>query len=236
MTADVPPTSYFLTSDPNFPFDFVSEFPTLVELVHPDRPKLVEEFLNGKLIIQGEVAASAVIEGPAYIGSGTRIHPGAYIKGPVFIGENCDIGHGAIIRGGSMLANDCVVGHSAEIKNSICFSGAKLQSGIFAGDSVLGKGARLGSGVITANRRFDQGRIALGSGEHKTLTDLRHLGAVIGDNVRLGANVVTSPGAVIGPYTWVGSLVNVYGFIPRAQKILLKQELTITGNAETDLE
>jgi UDP-3-O-[3-hydroxymyristoyl] glucosamine N-acyltransferase len=42
--------------------------------------------------IEGNVHASAVIEGIIHLGKGSRILPGVYIEGNVIIGENCKIG------------------------------------------------------------------------------------------------------------------------------------------------
>jgi UDP-N-acetylglucosamine diphosphorylase / glucose-1-phosphate thymidylyltransferase / UDP-N-acetylgalactosamine diphosphorylase / glucosamine-1-phosphate N-acetyltransferase / galactosamine-1-phosphate N-acetyltransferase len=235
---------FFGQGDPALPFDIHKDFANLADLLGPRRTELLEKTLGGKQNIVGAVdtdtiddANSAIgdIRGSVYIGEGTTIQPGVLIKGPVYIGKNCDIKHGAIIREGTILGDNCVVGHSAEIKNSLCMSGSKLQSGIFAGDSIVGRSARLGSGVITANRRFDQGVIALGSGAEKIRTELRHLGAVIGDHVRIGANAVTAPGTAVGPYTWVTSLVSLYGFVPRAKRVTLSQELIVTDQEPTQL-
>ena len=127
--------------------------------------------LGGKLTLGGQVTGPMVdISGPVYIGAGTHIHSGVSIVGPVYIGRNCSIRHGAQLRAGTILGDECVVGHSAEIKASICMAGAKTQSGVFIGDSILGLGARVGSGCILANRRFDQGLVQFGSGEKKIST------------------------------------------------------------------
>ena len=106
--------------------------------------------------ILGEISDEVSISGPVHIGKGTKIHPFVTIQGPVIIGENVSVRSHAIIRSQAYIGSDCVVGHSADVKRSICLNGAKMQCGIFLGDSVLGCGARVGSGVITANRKFNQ--------------------------------------------------------------------------------
>jgi len=60
-------------------------------------------------------------------------------------------------------------------------------------------------------------------------------GAVLGDYSRLGGNVVTSPGTLVGPYTWVSSLISLYGFIERSKLVMLKQELKKFDNEEIKL-
>ncbi|MDR2605780.1 MAG: hypothetical protein LBC38_00675, partial [Oscillospiraceae bacterium] len=125
-----------------------------------------------------------------HIGEGTTIHPGAELSGPVWIGKNCEIGHGALIRPYTVIGDGCAVGHGSEVKHSILMNGSKVASLAFVGDSVIGKSARVGSGVITANRKFNQSAVKC-AGE-----DLRSdfFGVVLGDYSRLGANSVTQPG------------------------------------------
>ena len=99
------------------------------------------------------------ISGPCAIGRNTVIGPGTVIQGPAVIGEGCLIQPGFLIRPGTVIGNHCVIGHGCEIKHSIVASHAKLQSMSFVGDSLIGRSARVGSGVILANRRFDQAPI-----------------------------------------------------------------------------
>ncbi|MDX6296421.1 MAG: UDP-N-acetylglucosamine diphosphorylase / glucose-phosphate thymidylyltransferase [Nocardioidaceae bacterium] len=228
-------TADFFRGDGNLPFDLVGAFPALDDLVGEARRLMLDDFLRGGTEVNGDVLGHVDLTGPVYVGAGSVIHPMVSIAGPAYIGRNCSIRHGAQIRSGSIISDECVIGHDAEVKNTVCLTGAKLQSGIFAGDSVLGLGARVGSGTILSNRRFGQDSISLGSGDHKMTTDLEFLGAVIGDYARLGANVVTAPGTVVGPYTWVASLVSLFGYVPRGKLVLLKQELEYRDKAETDL-
>jgi len=251
-------------SDPppnrGLPFDLLSLVVTLPEIpdvaqkelgkffrdkvsdgVYIGSPELVEiSFINGPIHIEPETQIHSGVsidakDGPVYIGSKTHIHPGVTIDGPVFIGDDCSIRHGAQLRAGTILGNKCVVGHSAEIKASICMFGAKMQNGVFVGNSILGVGARLGSGTILANRNFAQNPVTLGSDDVVIETRLKFFGAILGDYVRLGGNVVTNPGALVGPYTWVWSLVNLQGFVPRATRVVLEQEITHRKNREIKL-
>ena len=71
----------------------------------------------------------------------------------------CQRAFSLIIRNQAYIGSNCVIGHSADVKRSICLNGAKMQCGIFVGDSILGCGARIGSGVILANRKFNQTKV-----------------------------------------------------------------------------
>ena len=67
-----------------------------------------------------KIAATATIEGPTVIGSGTEIRPGAYIRGSVITGENC------------------VIGNSSELKNCVLLNKVQVPHYNYVGDSVLG--------------------------------------------------------------------------------------------------
>jgi len=173
--------------------------------------------------------------GNYYVGEGTEIYDGVTIIGPVYIGKNCEIMPGAVIRPNSIIGDGCGVGHGSEVKRSIFFNGSKIASLSFAGDSIIGKSSRLGSGVITANRKFNQSNATLKlNGEKIDLGD-DFFGCILGDSSRLGANSVTQPGTHIGPYTWVYPLTNVRGFIPREKRVMNEERLVFQDNEKIDL-
>ena len=176
----------------------------------------------------GEVLGDVTFIGNYFIGKGTKIYGGATIEGPVYIGENVEIKPGAYIRPGSVICDNCSIGFNSEVKCSVLQKGAKVASLAFVGDSLLGKSARIGSGVITANRRFDQEEIG------NTKSDF--FGLVLGDNSRMGANSVSFPGTFIGPYSWIFPLTQVRGFIPELQKVSNKPELYMTKNEKRELK
>ena len=129
--------------------------------------------------------AAPALYGNYHIGEGTVIYNGVTVIGPVYIGKNCEILPGAVIRPYTILADGCSVGHGSELKRSVLFGGAKVASLAFVGDSVLGASARIGSGVITANRRFDQQNAVLKlGGETLDLGD-SFFGCVLGYILRL---------------------------------------------------
>lgn len=186
--------------------------------------------------VLGDIGQGVEIEGAVFIGQGSKVQSGVRIVGPAWIGQGVQVGHGALVRAGSIIGDGCTIGHCAEVKSSVLMQGAKAQSHTFVGDSVLGRGVRVGSGTIVANRRFDQGEIPISFGTAKMNTRRRFLGALVGDYVRLGANSTTLPGAVIGPYSLVFPGVAVQGFVPRASHVSFAGELQITQGKEKRLE
>ena len=192
--------------------------------------KRIEELFGGlsKTTILTEVGEHVSISGPVHIGKGTKIHPFVTIEGPVIIGENVSIRSHSIIRSHAYIGSKCVVGHSADVKRSICLNGAKMQCGVFVGDSILGCSARIGSGVILANRKFNQTEIAFRDKEQKShKSGLEFFGAIVGRHCRLGANVVTYPGTIIQEHTWVGGGCVLHGTYGPDEFITVRQDLDI---------
>jgi len=201
--------------------------PLLQEKVEKDNVKIN----NGTL---GEFVS---IEGNYIIGEGTKIHANVSIEGPVIIGKNCTIQSGALIRPGCIIGDNCVIGHGAEIKHSIIQNKAKVQSMTFAGDSIIGKSTRVGSGTILANRRFDQKNITIkNSAGEKVDVGTDFFGAIVGDNSRLGANCTTLPGSFIGNYTWILPTVQVRGFVPSEKRIFPVTNVRIEDNPKVELK
>tara|TARA_Y100000782_G_scaffold41136_1_gene46188 strand:+ start:627694 stop:628398 length:705 start_codon:yes stop_codon:yes gene_type:complete len=203
--------------------EWLNQFDTCVEALN-NLPKLFETL--GEPEILGNVHPSAVIDGPVWIGKGAEIGPCAVLQGPVFIGEGAEIGSHAVVRKQAYVSKNCVIGHGADIKHSICLDGSKIQASSFAGDSVLGVAARVASGAILSNRKFNQTEVYYKNAEGKALpTGRGHCGAFMGRHSRVGANCVISPGTVIGQHTWIGSGVVLSGTHGDNEFIMVKQEL-----------
>ena len=110
-------------------------------------------------LIHGFLEKSVIIKGIVYIGENTVIDENVSIQGPCWIGDNCIIRSSTLIRPYSVVGDFVVIGHNSEVKNSIIFNDAKIASHAVVNDSIIGKGARIGSGTITDNRRFDQKKL-----------------------------------------------------------------------------
>ena len=192
---------------------------------------------NGDMKInKAEVGEFCSITGNYFIDEGTKRHANVVIQGPVLIGKNVEIQSGALIRPGTIIGDNCCVGHASEVKHSILQDKSKVASLAFVGDSILGKSTRIGSGVILANRRFDQENITVKMNGDLIDTNTDFYGSIIGDNSRLGANVATLPGTFVGPYTWILPTVQVRGFVPAEKRVFPIAEYKITDNPKVQLK
>ena len=137
----------------------------------------------------------------------------AFLGAPCIIGENTEVRHGAFIRGSALVGDGCVVGNSVELKNVILFDGVQVPHYNYVGDSILGYKAHMGAGSITSNVKSDKSLVVI-HGDTEIPTDIKKVGAMLGDFVEVGCNSVLNPGTVIGKCANVYPLSCVRGVIP----------------------
>ena len=135
------------------------------------------------------------------------------IISPCIIDSNAEIRPGAFIRGSAIVGKDCVIGNSSELKNVIIFDNAQIPHFNYVGDSILGYHSHLGAGVILSNLKNDKSDIVIKNGNEKIETNLRKMGAIVGDNTDIGCNSVVFPGSIIGKNTSIYPLTRVRGVI-----------------------
>jgi UDP-N-acetylglucosamine diphosphorylase / glucose-1-phosphate thymidylyltransferase / UDP-N-acetylgalactosamine diphosphorylase / glucosamine-1-phosphate N-acetyltransferase / galactosamine-1-phosphate N-acetyltransferase len=166
-------------------------------------PALLEEIKGQTIHPTAQIHPTAIIEGNVVIGEGARVLPCACIKGPCIIGDRTIIGNNALVRGSS-IGNDCVIGYGTEVKSSVLADHVWTHL-TYLGDSVIGENVSFGAGTVTGNLRLDEGQITSVVGEEKIATGTTKLGAIIGNDVRIGIRTAFNPGVKIGRGTFVSS-------------------------------
>jgi NDP-sugar pyrophosphorylase family protein len=100
------------------------------------------------------------------------------------------------------------IGPGCEVKSSFIMPGAALAHFNFAGDSIIGTGVNMEAGSIIANHyneRTDKLIDVMLQG-HRYATGITKFGALVGDNTKIGANAVLSPGTILTPRSIVRRL------------------------------
>jgi len=166
------------------------------------------------------------------IGKGTTIEPGAFIRGPCVIGKNCQIRHGAYIRGFVLTGDDCVIGHCTEIKSSILLDGVCAAHFNYVGDSVLGSRVNLGAGVKLANLRLDSQEVQIFDGSSKFSTNLKKLGAILGDDVNIGCNAVLNPATIMGRGALCYPCLAIGGVVPPHSKVRSTKQTVVQDHVD----
>ena len=164
---------------------------------------LMNNYLKPQIAKTAKISKNVVIEGKVYIGENTKVFEGAVIKGPCYIGENCIIGNNSLIREYTNLENNVLIGALAEVTRSIFQEDVHTHSGYF-GDSIFGRGCRLGAGTITANVKIDRGEIKPRVKGEKISTGLDSLGVIVGENTKTGIHCSLMPGVLIGSNCQIG--------------------------------
>lgn len=165
-----------------------------------------------------------------WIGKNVKIDKLSTIIAPCIIDDETELRPGAFLRGNVIIGKKCVIGNSTEIKNSIIFDEAQLPHYNYVGDSIIGYHAHLGAGVILSNLKNDKSNIIIKNKDEKIETNLRKMGAIVGDYVDIGCNSVCFPGTIIGNNTSIYPLVRVRGVI--ASNSIMKNENTIVKREE----
>lgn len=135
---------------------------------------------------------STFIDYGARIGGDTVIYPFTVIDSDVKIGSRCSIGPFAHLRQGSRIQDDVMIGNFLEVSRSKISSNTLVKHFCYIGDSLIGRGANIGAGTVTAN--FN------GKKKNTTVIDS---GALIGSDtvlvapVKVGRKATTGAGAVV---------------------------------------
>ncbi len=140
------------------------------------------------------IGAYAVLEGPLYVGPGSRINPHAWIHGGNAIGPVCKIGGevcGCVIQGYSN----------------------KQHLG-FLGHSYVGSWVNIGAGANNSDLKNTYGKVRIPINGREINSGKTFMGAIIGDHAKIGINVSIPTGSVIGFGASVASTAMLPKYIP----------------------
>ena len=160
-----------------------------------------------------------------WISKSARLPEFCTIKGPCIIDEGAEIRPSAYIRGNAIIGKNSVVGNSCEIKNAILYDNVEVPHFNYVGDSILGFKSHLGAGSIISNLKSTKTNVVINGIE----TNLRKVGAFLGDYVEAGCNSVLTPGTIIGVNTIIYPLVMARGVIEK-NKIVKRMDDIVERN------
>lgn len=166
------------------PWEIVFILPNLIR-------KKIETLDKNQFIIKGDTA----------IHKSATIEKGVSFKGPIIIGRDSFIGANAYLRNGVYIGDASSVGPCCEIKASIIFNQTNLAHFNFIGDSLLGNNVNFEAGAIIANHYNERTakEISVLYQSNIIKTNTIKFGALIGDDCKIGANAVLSPGTLLYP-------------------------------------
>ncbi|WP_131423373.1 DapH/DapD/GlmU-related protein [Flavobacterium aquidurense] len=138
------------------------------------------------------------------------------IKSPAIIGKNCYIGANAYFREGVYLDHSVKIGPGCEIKNSIICSNTAIAHFNYIGNSIIGRNINFEAGSIAANHYNERAnkKISVLYNSEIIETNSDKFGSLVGDNSRIGANAVLSPGTILTKNSIVKRLELIEQVIP----------------------
>ena len=154
-----------------------------------------------------------------------KVFETAYIHGPAIICKDAEIRHCAFIRGNAIIGENAVVGNSTELKNVILFNKVQVPHYNYVGDSILGYKSHMGAGAITSNVKSDKKLVVIKNRNRQIETELKKVGAMLGDNVEVGCGSVLNPGTIIGKNSNIYPLSSVRGVVPENSIYKCKTEI-----------
>ena len=206
----------------------------LISLGASVEPGVVFDLRQGAVVLdQGsEVRSGTRLEGPIYVGPGTKVL-GGFLRGSVF-GPECRV------RG--------------EISASVFLGFANKSHDGFVGHSVIGQWVNLGAGTTTSNLKNTYGPVRLEVDGERIETGRQNLGSLIGDHAKtaigtmLGTGTVISAGAnvfgpsmppkFVPPFAW-GSVgterMSEDGFLRIAERVMVRRNVVFSVDRRESL-
>ncbi len=185
----------------------------------------LESVPAAEFALPGNLPPGLRVEGKIYLHPSVKLPPYGVIQGPAWIGANTDLRPGVFIRGNVIAGEGGVLGNSCEYKNCLLLDGVQTPHYNYVGDSVLGNRAHLGAGAICANLRLDKKPVPVQTPAGRVATDLRKLGALMGDDAEAGCNAVLQPGTILGRRAAVLPTIAFGGYLPANTLASVRSEI-----------
>ena len=179
---------------------FIEDFSATFKDSSSSAPWEINNYLKNrieKMIL--DLSDDFVIENNIAIHKSAIIENNVTIKSPAIIGKNCHVGANAYFREGVYLDEYVKIGPGCEIKNSIICSETAVAHFNYIGNSIIGRNINFEAGSIAANHYNERAvkKISVLYNSEIIETNSDKFGSLIGDNSRIGANAVLSPGTIL---------------------------------------
>ncbi len=180
-------SEYFINETRN---NYVNILPSSVHTIKPEnifigknavvKPGVVLDASNGPIIIEEdvEIFPNAVIEGPCFIGKGSKIKSCATIYENVSIGNTCKIG--------------------GEVEQSVFMPYSNKQHSGFIGHAYIGSWVNLGADTNNSDLKNNYSTVKATIGGKEIETGLQFLGLMMGDHSKSAINTMFNTGTVVG--------------------------------------
>jgi len=188
---------------------YIQAFKTIFPELENETPWEVTQ--AAQLIIAKKIkslGADYRIQDNVAIHKDAKVEEHVILKGPVIISAGCFIGSHAYLRNGVFLDKQVSIGPGCEVKSSYLFSNSALAHFNFVGDSIIGSQVNMEAGSVIANHYNERKEkvIKVMVEGNPISTEIDKFGALVGDQTKIGANAVLSPGTLLLPKSIVKRL------------------------------
>jgi UDP-N-acetylglucosamine diphosphorylase/glucosamine-1-phosphate N-acetyltransferase len=159
-----------------------------------------------------DVRPGAVIDasaGPVILGAGVIVHPLSVVTGPAYLGPGTVVNPGAKLRQATSTGAFCKVG--GEIEDTLIQDLSNKQHDGFLGHAVVGGWVNLGADTNGSDLKNNYSPVRVDLGDGPVDSGESFVGPLIGDHAKTGIDTMLTTGAVVG----VSSNVYGGGFVPR---------------------
>lgn len=180
--------------------EYLSELPRELEADAIDYPWSIISIIN-------ELVQKAIqnLDSDYIIDQGIAVHrtalvePGAILKAPMIIDANTRIGANTYFREGVFIARSVNIGPGCEIKSSIICNASAIAHLNYIGNSIIGSRVNFEAGAVAANHynERDNKYISVLYKGNLLETGVKKFGSLVGDDSKIGANAVLSPGTLL---------------------------------------
>jgi len=156
-------------------------------------PTSILNLKSGSIFLGDDVAVGpyCVLEGPLYVGPGSRINSHAWLHGGNSIGPVCKIG--------------------GEVQSCVILGYSNKQHLGFLGHSYVGSWVNIGAGASNSDLKNTYGPVRVPLCGKEVDSGQMFFGAVIGDHAKIGINTALPTGCVVG----FGASISGGGIIPK---------------------
>lgn len=139
------------------------------------------------------------ISGNVAIHKTATIEQHVIFKDRIIIDEHSFIGANAYLRGPIYIGKHSKIGPGSEIKQSIIFNNTAVAHFNYIGNSIIGNRINFEAGSICANHYNERKNkeISVLFNNEIIKTGTHKFGSLVGDDSRIGANAVLSPGTIL---------------------------------------
>jgi len=151
-------------------------------------------FIGKDAIVDGGVVLDSR-QGPIYIEPGVQVGNVTCLEGPVYVGRGSRI-VGGKITGGCSFGPQCRIG--GEVQNTIFLGYSNKWHHGFLGHSYLGEWVNLGAMTTNSDLKNNYSAVRVDFGEKTVDSGQIKVGSFIGDHVKTGIGTLLDTGAIVG--------------------------------------